>query len=245
MVSEMRFLKKCLVAVAALGMLCAVGAPSAFAQPAPPPCPAGEIETVPGSGVCIIDPLAIPKYVTPLVIPPVMKNTGMTNNYDIAVRQFQQQILPAGMAIFPATTVWSYGPTADPEPTGGVAPARQFPVQLPGLHDRDEFQRAGQRPVDERVETQLWHRRRLADPTCCPSTRPCTGPTRSWTECRGGGFGTDCATDEAGPYIGPVPIVTHVHGAHVDPHSDGYPEAWWLPAGVDTSSVCTEWKPFR
>ncbi|MHC4774551.1 MAG: cupredoxin domain-containing protein, partial [Planctomycetota bacterium] len=31
-------------------------------------------------------------------------------------------------------------------------------------------------------------------------------------------------------YEGPVPIVTHVHGAHVDPHSDGYPEAWWLPA---------------
>ncbi len=24
--------------------------------------------------------------------------------------------------------------------------------------------------------------------------------------------------------------MTHVHGAHVDPHSDGYPEAWWLPA---------------
>jgi len=24
--------------------------------------------------------------------------------------------------------------------------------------------------------------------------------------------------------------VTHVHGAHVGPESDGYPEAWWLPA---------------
>jgi len=23
--------------------------------------------------------------------------------------------------------------------------------------------------------------------------------------------------------------VTHVHGAHVNPNSDGYPEAWWLP----------------
>jgi FtsP/CotA-like multicopper oxidase with cupredoxin domain len=32
------------------------------------------------------------------------------------------------------------------------------------------------------------------------------------------------------PYTGPVPIVTHVHGAHVGPESDGYPEAWWLPA---------------
>ena len=25
-------------------------------------------------------------------------------------------------------------------------------------------------------------------------------------------------------------MITHVHGAHVDPHSDGYPEAWYLPA---------------
>ena len=52
-----------------------------------------------------LDPLTIPKYVTPLVIPPVMKDSacaggaaGMTctntnNDYNIAVRQFQQQIL--------------------------------------------------------------------------------------------------------------------------------------------------------
>ena len=26
-----------------------------------------------------------------------------------------------------------------------------------------------------------------------------------------------------------MPIVTHLHGAHVNPESDGYPEAWWLP----------------
>ena len=25
-------------------------------------------------------------------------------------------------------------------------------------------------------------------------------------------------------------MVMHVHGAHVGPLSDGYPEAWWLPA---------------
>jgi FtsP/CotA-like multicopper oxidase with cupredoxin domain len=31
------------------------------------------------------------------------------------------------------------------------------------------------------------------------------------------------------PYLGPVPIVTHVHGAHVPPNSDGFPEAWYLP----------------
>ena len=33
-----------------------------------------------------------------------------------------------------------------------------------------------------------------------------------------------------GPYRGPVPIVTHVHGNHAHDHSDGYAEAWYLPA---------------
>jgi FtsP/CotA-like multicopper oxidase with cupredoxin domain len=36
-----------------------------------------------------------------------------------------------------------------------------------------------------------------------------------------------------------VPIVTHVHGAHVDGHSDGYPEAWWLPVADDTAGLAT------
>ncbi|MFC1844213.1 multicopper oxidase family protein [Thermodesulfobacteriota bacterium] len=49
-------------------------------------------------------------------------------------------------------------------------------------------------------------------------------------ECRDGDSRTDCSGVSDEPYDGPVPIVTHVHGAHVDPHSDGYPEAWWLPA---------------
>ena len=35
------------------------------------------------------------------------------------------------------------------------------------------------------------------------------------------------------PYLGPVPIVTHVHGAHVASHSDGCPEAWYMPAASD------------
>ena len=64
-------------------------------------------QAVPGG---TLDPLSIPKYVTPLVIPPVMESSESDNHYEIAVRQFKQQILPTG---FPATTVWSYGPAAD------------------------------------------------------------------------------------------------------------------------------------
>ncbi|HEY5973483.1 MAG TPA: multicopper oxidase domain-containing protein, partial [Geobacteraceae bacterium] len=40
---------------------------------------------------------------------------------------------------------------------------------------------------------------------------------------------TDCRGSSPAYYTGPVPIVTHLHGAHVNPESDGFPEAWYLP----------------
>src|SRR5512141_1402622 len=61
-----------------------------------------------------LDPISIPKFVTSLLIPPVMPRAGTVKTkmgrnadyYEISMRQFQQQILPAGL---PATTVWGYG----------------------------------------------------------------------------------------------------------------------------------------
>ncbi len=65
--------------------------------------------------------------------------------------------------------------------------------------------------------------------TCCRSTRRCTGRTRPAART---GRDTRPTFDETpGPYTGPVPIVTHVHGAvGVGDESDGYAEAWYLPA---------------
>ncbi len=37
-----------------------------------------------------------------------------------------------------------------------------------------------------------------------------------------------------GPYTGPVPLVTHLHGAHVGPGSDGHPEGWSTPNNAQT-----------
>ena len=34
-----------------------------------------------------------------------------------------------------------------------------------------------------------------------------------------------------------MPIVTHLHGAHVQAHSDGLPEAWWLPAAATSPKI--------
>lgn len=55
-----------------------------------------------------LNPLCIPKYMEPLVIPPPMPRTPSPvdfsgDYYEISVRQFSQQILPSGM---PKTTVW-------------------------------------------------------------------------------------------------------------------------------------------
>ncbi len=194
-----------------------------------------------------LDPLTIPKYVTPLVIPPVMNNTGVADNYDIAVRRFRQQILPGGIwntingrnDLFPATTVWSYGPKSNPTPVIAPDPASQFNYPAYTIETISSI------PVDVR-----WNNELVADPdACATSANPTSDPacnfiphllqvdqTLHWANppamgcVMGDPNRTDCTTANPTPYTGPVPIVTHVHGAHVEPHSDGYPEAWWLPA---------------
>ncbi len=58
-------------------------------------------------------------------------------------------------------------------------------------------------------------------------------PTLHWANPPGGTAGRDTRptfTSTPGPYTGPVPMVTHVHGmAGVGDESDGYAEAWFLP----------------
>ncbi|MGA9161153.1 MAG: hypothetical protein WB297_09875 [Actinomycetota bacterium] len=69
------------------------------------------IAEIPGG---TLDPTLIPKYQTPLLIPPVMPRAGTitlrggkpADYYEISMRQITEQILPAGL---PATTVWGYG----------------------------------------------------------------------------------------------------------------------------------------
>src|SRR5512146_3384945 len=60
-----------------------------------------------------LDPGDVTKFITPLLIPPVMPKAGTLTQkgkpvdyYEISMKQFAEQILPAGM---PATTVWGYG----------------------------------------------------------------------------------------------------------------------------------------
>ena len=68
-------------------------------------------QAVPGGS---LDPTTIPKYVTPLVIPPVLHDDGGVapkKPFEVSLRQINQQVLPAG---FPATPLWAYGDPANP-----------------------------------------------------------------------------------------------------------------------------------
>ncbi|HEY0635671.1 MAG TPA: multicopper oxidase domain-containing protein [Gammaproteobacteria bacterium] len=200
-----------------------------------------------------LDPTTIPKYVTPLVIPPVMNKTpGATgNHYDIAVRQFKQQILPTPLL---PTTVWSYGPAQDPTPVTAPDPNSQFnypaytieniantPTYVNWINDlvaNPDVCKTSANPANDPACHFLPHLLPVDRSLhwANPEKLPCTDPAKV----------TDCRPDPAvnglklqQPYDGPVPIVTHVHGAHVGPESDGYAEAWWLPAGVDETLYAT------
>lgn len=163
-----------------------------------------------------LDPAAVPKYVTPLNVLPVMPRAaadGGRDDYTLAVRQFSQQILPPGL---PATTVWGYGAQGRPD-------SFHYPAFT--------LEAAVDRPVRTWWANELVDERRRFLPHLLP-----VDPTLHWANPPGGEDGRDSRpsfTQTPGPYRGPVPIVPHLHGGHVRPEADGYPEAWYLPDAVD------------
>jgi len=183
----------------------------------------GVMAQIPGGS---LDPTTIPKYSAPLVIPPAMPAKAKSYSldyYEVAVRQFQQQILPGGM---PLTTVWSYGPawesTGDNEGLHATAGGHYF-------YPAFTIEAKNKKPVRVKWVNELKH----ADGTFRPHLLP-VDQTLHWANPPGGKMGRDMRPmfmETPGPYTGPVPIVTHLHGAvAVGDESDGYAEAWFLPA---------------
>jgi spore coat protein A, manganese oxidase len=178
----------------------------------------------------------ISKYQMPLIIPPAMPRTselnvgGPVDYYEIAVRQFQQQILPPSL---PPTTVWSYGSVNHAGtfnyPAFTVEASWNKPVRVKWIND-------------------------LKDPLTgnfLPHLLP-VDPTLHWANPPGGIAGRDMRptfTDTPGPYTGPVPIVTHLHGGHSMQESDGFAEAWYLPSANNIpggfATEGTFYDPFR
>ena len=169
----------------------------------------------------------IPQFTTPLLIPPVMPRAGTArarsgkpiDRYEISVRQIAQQILPEG---FPATTVWGYGAIASARRDGLLV------HHAPSL----TIEARWRRPVQVTWINDLVDDQRRFLPHLLP-----VDPTLHWANPPGGLAGRDgrpTFSTTPGPYTGPVPLVTHVHGAvGVADDSDGYTEAWYLPDAVN------------
>ncbi len=158
-----------------------------------------------------LDVTTIPKYETPLVIPPAMPRTKITPDgisyYEIAVRQFSQYILPKRTG--KQTTVWSYGSASTP----GTFNYPAFTIEA----------RADQ-PVRVKWMNQLVDNNGKYLPHLLP-----VDPTLHWANPAGPIDERPKFSTTPGRYTGPIPLVTHLHGGHTYPASDGYPEAWYLP----------------
>jgi FtsP/CotA-like multicopper oxidase with cupredoxin domain len=147
--------------------------------------------------------------------------------YEIAVRQKQQQILPAGL--FPATTVWAFGPNASSATSADFStPALPIeatvgtPVRVKWINDlKDSLGHFNTYPPTVPID-QAKH---WANPTGLCDGDHVTPP--------------DCAGTTHDPYTGPVPMIVHLHGAHDRSDSDGIPEAWYLPAGAGAVEAYT------
>ncbi|MEH1166172.1 multicopper oxidase domain-containing protein [Micromonospora sp. CPCC 205539] len=163
-----------------------------------------------------LDASGIPKYVTPLRIPPAMPAVASgpeRDTYVIAVRQFRQQILPPP---WPRTTVWGYGSTAH---------AGSFGYPAPSIMARVD------RPVRVTWLNQLVDGRGDYLPHLLP-----VDPTLHWANPPGGTAHRDRhGRWDGNPqgYRGPVPQVVHLHGGHSTQESDGHSEAWYLPVARD------------
>jgi FtsP/CotA-like multicopper oxidase with cupredoxin domain len=156
----------------------------------------------------------VDKYVLPLVKPPAMPGKFGKNKdkYRIGVRQFQQRILSPP---HPVTPVWGYGSIDHP---GTVAEGGTF--NYPAFTVEN---------VWNKVTQVLW-RNELVDSmgSFLPHLLP-VDQTLHWANPPGGLAGRDKRGFDPTPYMGPVPMVTHVHGAHTTEDYDGYAEAWYLP----------------
>ena len=155
----------------------------------------------------------VAKFATPLVVPPVMPQSG-PNAYRISVRQRSQQMLPSP---FRPTKVWSYGSPTDERtfssPACTIEAKRGIPLDVTWINELKQ--------PDGRYLPHLF----AVDPTLHWANPP--GPRDARSE----------FTTTPSPYTGPVPLVTHLHGmVEVDDWSDGYPEAWYLPDATDIPS---------
>ena len=166
----------------------------------------------------ILDPVTIPKFEHQLIVPPAMPRVSEINLpdgsaadfFEITVKQFNQQILPLSMGLNP-TKVWSY-----------------VKADVPGTYNYPGFTIEAQ--IDKPTVVKWVNGLVDEAGNFLPHLLP-VDQTLHWANPPGpmpdmqGMIGT--------AYTGPVPVATHVHGAHTYEYSDGHPQAWFLPAAAN------------
>ena len=178
------------------------------------------VAQVPGG---TLEPESVSKYVTPLLIPPVMPRAGTITR-------------PGGQAGRTTTRSRcgrspsrSSRPASPRRPCGATGPSvgerpRAPDPQRPLAHDRGEVEPAGPREVDQRSGGRG---RRVPAPPAAGGPDAALGEPARW---RVGPRHRPTFTETPGAYTGPVPIVTHVHGAvGVGDESDGTPRPGTCP----------------
>ncbi len=149
----------------------------------------------------------IPKYVQPLIVPGAMPEAA-PNYYELAIRQFYQQILPPG---YPATRVAGFGAIGFPNtfltPALPIVTQANAAVRIKWINGQTA---ANGNFLPHVLADELFPDHVMwANP---PGPRDHHGMTFMHN-----------------PYKGPVPIVTHLHGGASRQESDGHPMAWYLP----------------
>jgi hypothetical protein len=163
--------------------------------------PSKAIAQIPGGTLA---PGDVPKFVTPLLIPPVMPKAGTVklqggknaDYYEISMKQIQQQILPPPLL---PTTVWGYGAVKSASKRGLLV------HNAPSLTIEAKWNR----PVRVKWINDL----KAANGNYLSHLLP-VDPTLHWANPPGGEAGRDSRPtfDSRGRYTGPVPVSPHVHG---------------------------------
>lgn len=170
---------------------------------------------------------ALPKYVTPLTLPPVWVPTKVTTDdagatvketYAIDVAPSLQQVLPDG---YVKTPVFAYGGTARTASGTTITGFRNWPSAT--------FEAKVGVPVDVTWTNALGSTSHLFP----------VDPTIHWADPNDAGmpsppfpaYPPGFATAQS-----PIPIVTHLHGGEVPSTDDGFPLDWFLPGASRTTS---------
>jgi spore coat protein A, manganese oxidase len=173
-----------------------------------------------GQGV-LANPMLLAKYVDKLPIPGVMPTAGAAGYYEVGAYPLQVKV----HRDIPVTNAWGYRPKGwkqgAPEPTylgPSFVVRKDSPIRVKWSN---ELVDSGGNPI--------------------PHPLP-VDPSLDWAAPFGdnmkmGPFPVDGAGASTFNYTLPaVPITPHVHGAEVEPQSDGGPHTWFTPDWEETGS---------